>query len=320
MSLILPYLALLVGLFILTKSSNAFVDGASATAQILGINPVIIGITIIGFGTSAPEIIVAFLAAVSGNANLAIGNAIGSNIANIALILGAGAILYVLNFSFALAKREMILLLFTQFVAFFLLIDLRLTFFDTTIMFVLLVFILVWMIIDAKKNTRKKRMQQDYGDKIPNNLSIFKALLLTFVSLLFLLLSAKILVWGAVEIARFWGVSELVIGLSIVAVGTSLPELAATISSASKKRYDLIIGNVIGSNMFNTLAVLPVPALITDVVLSQNVVFRDIILSIVLTIILLSVLLLQKGQVNRIVGFCLFFIYVSYQVYIFTVP
>ncbi|RLA06302.1 MAG: calcium/sodium antiporter [Gammaproteobacteria bacterium] len=317
LSLFLPYIAVITGLIFLAISSDKFIDGSSSMAEILGVSPLIIGITIIGFGTSAPEIIVAIFASMAGNSDLAIGNALGSNIANIALVLGVAALFFPLFFTSNLVKKELPILLFTQILVFVLLADLYFSTMDSLLMIITLIIILSWMIYAAKKLKNKQKLRQEFNQKIPHNISLIKTIYLTLGGFIFLLISAKVLVWGAVEIAISWGVSDLVIGLSIVAVGTSLPELAAAISAGRKKQYNLIIGNVIGSNIFNTLAVLTIPALFAPVALEPNTINRDLLLSTILSLFLLIIIFYNKNKLNKYVGLLLVIIFITYQIFIF---
>ena len=281
-------LAIIVGLALLIWSSDHFVDGASSIAQNAGISPLIVGMLIIGLGTSAPEMLVSAAAALQGNPGLGIGNAIGSNITNITLVLGTTAIFYVLPVHSSLLKKELPLVLASAALAWLLMMDGHLGRTDSILLIIALIAILSWMIISVKKEAKSHDPLIDETiEELPKRLSSKKAYFWTGIGLIFLLISSKMLVWGASNIASLFGVSDLVIGLTIVAIGTSLPELAATISSARKGETDLAVGNIVGSNLFNTLAVLSLPGLIHPLQLPEEALSRDMPIMLGLTVLLL---------------------------------
>ncbi|MES9976976.1 MAG: calcium/sodium antiporter, partial [Candidatus Thiodiazotropha sp.] len=253
--------AILVGLVVLVWSADRFISGAAALADNLGVSPMLIGLTVVGFGTSAPEVLVSTMASFNGNPGLAIGNAIGSNIANIGLILGFTALLIPLSVHSSVLKREYPLLLAVSAMAFLLMWDGELNQFDGVILVVTLVAVLGWMIYTAKTGAADP-IAGEFDAEIPHDIPTQKAIVLLLGGLIFLLLSSRLLVWGASNVASALGVSDVIIGLTIVAIGTSLPELAASITSALKGEDDLAIGNVIGSNLYNLLAVLSIPGLV----------------------------------------------------------
>jgi len=284
-SVLISSIAILAGFALLIWSADLFVDGASATASNLGVSPLIIGLTIVGFGTSAPEILVASFAAYGGNPGLAVGNAIGSNITNIALVLGATAITVPLTVHSSILKREYPLLLIATILAVVLVaFDNHLGRIDAILMVILLFGLMSWIVLQALKQRSCKNetdcevdsLSSEFEQEIPKDMPMGKAQLLLFSGIALLLLSSKILVWGAINIATAFGVSDLIIGLTIVAIGTSLPELAASITSARKGEHDIALGNVIGSNMFNTLGVLGVTGLIQPTLLDDGVLTRDL--------------------------------------------
>ena len=280
--------AIVIGLLLLIWSADRFIDGASSIARIMGISPLIVGMLIIGLGTSAPEMLVSGTAALQGNPGLGIGNAIGSNITNITLVLGITAIFYVLPVHSQLLKKELPLVFSSAILAWFLMYDGFFSRSDAIILFVALVIILVWMITSAKRDYQSHDPLIDETiEELPEELPFNQSIFWTIVGLLLLLVSSKLLVWGASNIASQMGISDLVIGLTIVAIGTSLPELAATISSARKGETDLAVGNIVGSNLFNTLAVLAIPALIQPLEVPAGVLDRDILVMLVLTVVLL---------------------------------
>jgi len=280
--------AVLVGLALLVWSSDLFVDGASSIARNLGVSPLIVGMLIMGFGTSSPEILVSAVAAFQGNPALGIGNAIGSNITNISLVLGLTSVFYVLPVNSSLLKKELPLVLISAILAWGLMLDGYFSLGDSLILLVALAFVLLWMIVSIKKEAKHHDPLIDETiDELPTKLPLKKSLIWTIIGLCLLLLSSKLLVWGASSIASEFGVSDLVIGLTIVAIGTSLPELAATLSSAKKGETDLAVGNIVGSNLFNTLSVLAIPALIQPLKLPPEVLTRDMPVMLGLTVVLL---------------------------------
>lgn len=271
MSILIDFTAILAGFALLIWSADLFVTGASATARNLGVSPLIIGLTVVGFGTSAPEMLVATIAAYGGNPGLAVGNAIGSNITNIALVLGATAVIVPLTVHSSILKREYPLLFAATLLAVVLMaFDNSLSRPDGIIMMLSLFALMYWVVHQAMKQRacvdtemcEVDPLSSEYEQEIPADMPMNKALLLLLAGIILLLVSSKLLVWGAINIATAFGVSDLIIGLTIVAIGTSLPELAASIVSARKGEHDIALGNVIGSNMFNTLGVLGIAGLI----------------------------------------------------------
>jgi cation:H+ antiporter len=307
--------AILAGFGLLIWSADHFVLGASATARNLGVSPLIIGLTIVGFGTSAPEMLVAVFAAGGGNPGLAVGNAIGSNIANIALVLGATAVIVPMTVHSGILKREYPLLLISTLLACALLVfDNHLGRLDGLLLGLALLAILFWLIKRSMGERDSDPIQLEYEKEIPAHMPMKKALWLLIAGLLVLLLSSRLLVWGAVNLATMLGVSDLIIGLTIVAIGTSLPELAASIMSARKNEHEMAIGNVIGSNMFNTLGVLGITGLIHPAGLDPGVLSRDLPLMFILTLILfiISFGFRSAGRINRPEGGFLLLVFFGY--------
>ncbi|MCG7907824.1 MAG: calcium/sodium antiporter, partial [Candidatus Thiodiazotropha taylori] len=248
--MLLYSLSILLGLVVLVWSADRFISGAAALADNLGVSPMLIGLTVVGFGTSAPEVLVSVMAAVNGNPGLAIGNAVGSNIANIGLILGVTALVIPLSVHSSVLKREYPILLGVTVICILLMLDGELGLLDGAILLVLLVGVFGWMIYTAKTGEADP-IAGEYDAEIPHDVPNQKALMLLIGGLILLLISSRVLVWGATNVAVALGVSDVVIGLTIVAIGTSLPELAASITSAMKGEDDIAIGNVIGSNLYN---------------------------------------------------------------------
>jgi len=306
----------IAGFAVLVWGADRFVMGAAGTARNLGVPPLLIGLTIVGFGTSAPEMLVSATAAFQGNSGLAIGNAIGSNIANIALILGVTALVVPLDVHSGLVRRELPVLIGATAAAYFLLQDGDLGFADGLILLLGLAVLLFWMIyMGLNARDRKDPMAAEYEAEIPADLSLGQSLFWLLAGLIILVASSKALVWGAVGIAEFLGVSDLVIGLTIVALGTSLPELAAGIASALKNEADIAIGNVVGSNLFNLLAVLGIPAIIQPGPVDSEVLTRDFPMMAALTVALLIMAygITSPGRINRLEAAILVGSYVGYQ-------
>ncbi len=325
--MLINVIAILTGFMLLIWSADLFVAGASATARNMGVSPLIIGLTIVGFGTSAPEMLVASIAAYGGNPNLAVGNAIGSNITNIALVLGATAVIVPLTVHSSILKREYPLLIAATLLAVIVMsIDNALGTVDGILMIILLIVLMVWIVRQAlkqrKENTDSGQVDPlsiEFEQEIPNKMPMKKALWLLLAGMVILLASSKLLVWGAINVATAFGVSDLIIGLTIVAIGTSLPELAASIMSARKGEHDIALGNVIGSNMFNTLGVLGITALIKPTELIEGVMTRDLPLMVFLTIIMFIMAFGRKdsGQITRFEGIILLTIFIAYEVVLY---
>jgi len=301
-----PIISLVLGLIVLVWSADKFVFGAAGTAKNLGMSPLLIGLTIVSFGTSAPEILVSIMATLDDSGTLAIGNAIGSNIANIALVLGVTALIAPLPVSSTVKNKEMPLMLGVTVIAGALLFNLQLTIIDSIILFTALV---ISLVIFAK--FQQKDDSNDDND-IPT-ISTATGIIWFVIGLILLIASSKALVWGATQIATSLGVSQLVIGLTIVAIGTSLPELAASIMSALKGQHDIAIGNVIGSNIFNLGAVMTIPGLASTVDLQHDVFYRDYLLMLALSALLLTFCFLRKSaKIKRLEGSVFVAIYTAY--------
>jgi cation:H+ antiporter len=307
-------LAVVFGLIFLVLSADRFVNSSVALAKDLGVSPFMIGMTIIAFGTSAPELVVSATAAFSGVSALAIGNAIGSNIANIGLVLGITCLITSIPIHISVVKKELPLLTIMTIIVGILLYNGLLSRLDSLILYILLL-ISLFLISRGGEETENLIEEVEETPSMPP----LKASLTLLIGLIILLISAKLLVWGASGIARHFGVSELIIGLTIVAIGTSLPELAASVVSALKGHKDMALGNIIGSNLFNLLAVLPLPGLIKPVILEQSVMHRDYPVMMVYTIALLIISLIirwrtKKPNFGKITGAVLIISYIGYLV------
>lgn len=316
--MLLPIAAIIVGLLLLIWSADRFVDGAAATARHFGMPQLLIGIVIIGFGTSAPEMIVSALSALNGNPGIALGNAYGSNITNIGLILGLTALVLPLAVNSQVLKQELPVLIFVTALSAFLIMDGDVLRLDAWILLGIFFIYMGWTIFTGLRN-RDDSLVHDVKEELQEQeyMSLPKALMWVVIGLALLMGSSQLLVWGAVEIARYFGVSDLVVGLTIVAVGTSLPELASSIAAARKNEVDLAVGNIIGSNLFNTLAVVGLAGAIAPMQIEQEVFTRDMPVMSVLTVLLLVFGFGKKGQINRIKGLILLLAYISYNFYLF---
>jgi len=312
--MLIDFLALVLGLVVLVFAADWFVDGASSIARNFGVSPLLIGLTIVGLGTSAPEILVSSLASFQGNPGLAVGNAIGSNIANMGLILGTTALIAPLAFHSGLLKRELPVLMLISIACYVLALD-GLSVFDGVLMLLGLVVFLLWLTRTAMSERKSDVLAQEVEAEVPETMPGNKAWWLFFVGLIGLLISSKVLVWAAVNIAHVMGVSDLVIGLTIVALGTSLPELAASIGSVLKGEDDLAVGNVIGSNVYNLLAVFSLPALIAPGPVDATVISRDfpVLLAFTAVLFVLGIGIFRAGNINRWEGGGLLSAYLFYQ-------
>lgn len=301
--MLLASLAIVIGFLVLVWGADRFVDGASSIAKNFRIPPMIIGLTIVSLGTSFPEMLIAAMAAIKGNSDLGIGNALGSNIANIGLVLGFTALVAPLTVKSLTLRREFPVLFLVMFLAFALLADGDLNRWDGAILVTGLV-IMLWWLVKLGKRDRHDPMEEEFVDIIPAHMSMKVSVIWFLVGLLVLLLSSRLVVWGAIEIAQILGISDLVIGLTIVAIGTSLPELVASIVSVLKDEAELAIGNVVGSNMFNLLAVLSMPALIHPHAFSSDILLRDLPVMFAFTVAMFVMAFgfRSQGRINRLEG------------------
>lgn len=318
-------LILLVALVVLVWSADKFVFGASSLARNLGISPMIIGLTIVAMGSSAPEMMVAATASLQDNPNTAIGNAIGSNITNIALVLGITALLQPLTVSSSTVKREIPLILAVTALAYWMLSDYHFSFTEGLILiigfFAYIVTLLVITLKRAKKAPVDDPLILGAESDVPDAVSTGMSVLWLVVGMIFLPLSASYLIDSAEFIARSFGISDLVIGLTVVAIGTSLPELAASIASIVKKEDDLALGNIIGSNIFNILAVLSLTGLIAPGDIDEKAATRDAPIMLGVTLLLFVICFTRKlgnFRITRLKGLLLLGVFIAYQILLFS--
>lgn len=311
-------LIFLAGLIVLSWSADRFILGASAISGYFGVPPLFIGLTIVAMGSSAPEIMVSISAALAGNRDTAVGNAIGSNIANIGLVLGAVALLKPLQVASGTLRREMPMVLLVSLLAAYLMWDGRLGHREgllLLVLFFLVIGLLAWLALRSEKSDP---LNKELSAELPN-IPVTKALLWLLMGMLLLPLSAHMMVDSATHIARYFGISDLVIGLTIVAIGTSLPELAASISGILKKEDDLALGNILGSNIFNILAVLSVPGLLAPGNIDPQAMQRDMPVMLVLTLLLIlfCFAIKERRRIERWQGGLLLACYLAYQTSLF---
>ncbi|RKF15912.1 calcium/sodium antiporter [Alginatibacterium sediminis] len=322
--MILDLALLVVGFVVLVWSADRFVFGAAAIANNFGISPMIIGLTVVAMGSSAPEIMVAVSASLAGQVDTAVGNALGSNITNIALVLGITALLKPMLVSSSTLYREIPVLLGVTLLAGWILHDLHLAPWEGWLLlflFVLSILYMVLMAIRQSKNSQEKdAMIEEASSEVPNDVPSKKALFWLIIGMVALPLSADLLVGSATNIAQFFGISDLVIGLTIIAIGTSLPELAACIAGVLKKEDDLVLGNIIGSNLFNILTVLAIPAIIAPGAIDANAYQRDFWVMLGLTVALFAMAMSfgRKRQITRWEGALLLASFFGYQILLFT--
>ena len=308
----LAIIAVLIGLTILVWSADIFIKGAMAVAHQLNVPSFIVGVVILGLGTSAPEIVVSVLSALQGNPELALGNAYGSNIMNIALILGLTAVVSPIVIHSRIIKRDLPLLFMITLLAAWQLRDGQLSQSDGGVLLLGLLTVLSFQIIVALREGNEK---ENITHTVARSESVINSLVSITFGMFILILSSRAIVWGAVELATYLGLSELIIGLTVVAVGTSLPELVASLAAARKGEHNLALGNIIGSNIFNTLGVVGVAALIAPIQADPIILSRDVWTMTLLTILLVGLstaAFISNRQLGRISGAVLLLSFVGY--------
>ncbi|MBD5781308.1 calcium/sodium antiporter [Pelagicoccus sp. NFK12] len=317
--MLLPILALVIGLVALIWSADRFIDGASGVAGHFGMPPLLIGILIVGFGTSAPELIVSAIAAAQNNPGLALGNAFGSNIANIALILGITTLVVPITVRSSILKKELPILSAATVLVGYLVWNLDISRLDGIVMLIVFAAIMAWTTYEGMKGESDILAEEFTEELQSKKTSLGMSFFWLFLGLAILLASSRSMVWGAVEIATLLGVSDLVIGLTIVAVGTSLPELASSIAAARKGEHDIVIGNIIGSNMFNTLAVVGIAAVISPFETVSEVLSRDLpsVAGLTLALFLICFRKGGSGRVTRLEGGLLVIAFAAYNSWVF---
>ncbi|MBR5675732.1 MAG: calcium/sodium antiporter [Neisseriaceae bacterium] len=311
--MILSILAIIVGLIVLVFSADKFIDGSASVAKIIGIPSLIIGMLIVGFGTSAPEITVSIIAALNNSSGIALGNAYGSNITNIALILGITAIIYPITAHQKIIRRDLPILTALTLLSAYMVYDLTVSRLESWVLLGLFVLIMSFIVISDIKQHKKSN---EFYQEEPPQKSLPIAIFWVIAGFILLVASSKLLVWGSVEIAHKLGVSDLIIGLTIVAVGTSLPELAASVIAAKKGEDDIAIGNVIGSNMFNLMCVVGFAGVIRPIAAPAEVLYRDVAMMLFLNALLFAFFLTRRPTINRPQGVLLLMCYIAYTAFL----
>ena len=316
--MLLPFLGVFFGLVLLVWSADQFVEGSASTARCFGMPPLLIGMVVVGFGTSVPEMVVSALAAAQGNPGIALGNAYGSNITNIALILGLTALINPIAVSSLVLRKELPILTAVTALAAWQLVDGQLTRLDAFVLLGVFAGLMAWTIgqgLRKKNDTLGNEMEHVLENHV---VFIRNAVFRLILGLILLIISSRILVWSAIRIASNLGVSDLIIGLTIVAVGTSLPELASSVVAAIKKEHDIALGNILGSNLFNTLAVVGIAGAIHPLEFGPEILNRDVLVMSALTLSLFIVGygFRGAGRINRFEGAALLLCYVGYASYL----
>lgn len=308
----------IAGLVLLIWGADRFVHGAAAGARNLGIAPIMIGLTVVAFATSAPEILISIDASLRGQPGLAYGNAIGSNIVNIGLVLGCVSIIRPIQLRSATLRREMPALLAVTLLTVSLFLDSYLSRIDGLVMLTGLVIVMIWLARLGMRSAPTDPIKQDYEAEIPVNVSMRMAITWLLIGLGTLLVGAHLLVDGSIQIAHALGVSEVVIGILLVALGTSLPEFAVSLVSALKGEYGLAIGNIVGSNIFNLLAVIGVAATIAPSAMAPSVLSLHIFVMVAFTLVLFAMTYDYDGksELSRIEGAALLIAFIAYDTYV----
>ncbi|NCB03371.1 MAG: calcium/sodium antiporter [Spirochaetia bacterium] len=308
-------LAIVSGLVLLVISADKFIEGSAMSALYFHVSPLLIGMVIVGFGSSAPELVVSVMAASRGNPGIAIGNAFGSNIVNIALILGITALIKPIMVSSSILKKELPLLVGVIILTYVCIRDLTISRLDGIILILGFMALMVWTVHQSKRETKDTYREDLEKEQSNKNISLTRALFYLFFGIIFLIISSRLLVWGSVEITTLLGVSEVITGLTVVAIGTSLPELASCIAAVKKGEDDIALGNIIGSYLFNTLLVVGLASSISPFKLDQIIIIRDFLFMAVLTLSLFIIGYRWKkgvGRINRYEGLILLLSYIVY--------
>jgi cation:H+ antiporter len=315
--------AVIVGFIAVVWGADRFVYGAAGLAGNLGVSRLVIGLTIVAFGTSAPEMLVSGMAAAAGSREMGVGNAIGSNITNVTLVLGAAAVVRPLSIHSRLLIREIPVLFLSMAIASAFLWDGELTRPEGLVLLAGMFALVAWISVQGRKEQAEEPDALTGGfedDDIPDSLPTAKAIASFSIGLVFLLVGSRVLVWGAVGIAHDLGVTELVVGLTLVALGTSLPELAASVAAARRGEDDIAVGNVVGSNMFNLLGVLALPGIIAPGKVGRSIITRDFPIMVGATLLLVMMAVNQRSSIGRKRGITLIIVFIVYFVMLFWDP
>ena len=319
--MVTSFVILILGFAALVWSADRFVYGAAALAKNFGVPTLIVGLTVVAMGSSAPEMMVSASAALAGKTDTAVGNAIGSNITNILLVLGITALFRPLSVSSSTLKREIPLVLIVSLATWYIFSDNYFSLAEGVALLIgFVVFIGGLIIVSLRAKNQTDPFVSEACDEVPNDVPTKKAVIWLVIGMVLLPVSAHFLIDSAVDIAKYFGLSDLVIGLTIIAIGTSLPELAASIAGVLKNEDDLALGNIVGSNIFNILAVLPFAGIINPSIIDPSVANRDILFMIGATVALIIMSLNFRGaqRINRVEGGLLLIAFLGYQGYIFS--
>ncbi|WP_341327456.1 calcium/sodium antiporter [Methylotuvimicrobium sp. KM2] len=314
----LSVVLIIVGLALLVWSADRFVEGAAAVANFAGMSPLLIGMVIVGFGTSAPEMAVSAISAWHGNPNIALGNGYGSNITNIALILGITAIISPIAVHSQVLRKELPILSAVTLFAAWQIYDNEFTQLDAWLLLAVFGMIMAWTIIQGMHKDSDSFEKEMESELQAHAMTLGRALFWVAVGLVLLVVSSQMLVSGAVTIAQSLGVSDLIIGLTIVAIGTSLPELASSVIAAKKGEHDIALGNIIGSNLFNTTAVVGIAGAIHPMTIPEDILIRDwpVMAALTASLFVLGYSYNGGGRINRIEGGLLLSAYIAYTCYL----
>ena len=314
--MLIDLILMTLGIVLLIMGSNYFVNGVASIAQILKIPIIVIGLTIVAFATSAPEILVSIVAALNNESNLAVGNAIGSNTANIGLVLGLMASIKPISIDSKIHKKLMILLLLVSLSMIFPFWNNEISLFEGRLILLGFLLVMSWLISFSLKIHSEGDEATELSDSDYNIYSAPKAVLMLTIGLIVLTFGANLVVENAIKIAETLGVSQTIIGITLVAIGTSLPELSVSITSAIKGEYGLAIGNIIGSNIFNLLAVVGIATSIKEAVLPNNILSVHLMVMLILTLMIFIVTFRRNNTIKRYEGFGLLSMFCFYLTYI----
>jgi cation:H+ antiporter len=312
------YLELIVGLALLIWGADRFVHGAASAARNMGIAPLLIGLTVVAFATSAPEILVSVVASLRNEPGLAVGNAIGSNIVNIGLVLGCVAIIRPIQLRSATLRREMPALLAVSLLTVSLFLDQYLSRVDGLVMLTGLVIVMIWLARLGLRSSTDDPIKREFEAEIPSGVATRAAIIWFIIGLVALLVGAELLVDAAMKVATYYQIDQVVIGIMLVALGTSLPELAVSLVSALKGEYGLAIGNIVGSNIFNLLAVIGIAATIAPIEFEPVVLSLHIFVMVAFTLALFAMTYDYDGksELSRIEGIALLLAFLAYDAYV----
>lgn len=307
MNIVIFGASLLFGFVLLIKGSEFFVDGAAGIAVRFGIPQMVIGLTIVAMGTSAPEAAVSITAAIGGNADITVGNIVGSNILNVLLILGIASVIVSIAVEKASIRYDIPYMIFCSLLLLFQGYDGKIGIVDGVVLWIVFLGYLFYLFMQARK-------RRDAEETIPCE-SIWKLILFCVGGIVAILLGSRLAVYGATEMARLYGIGERVIGLTIVALGTSLPELFTSVTAARKGNAEIAIGNIVGSNIFNILFIIGTTAFIRVVPYERRFLFDTIVM--IATGIILLLCVLKKHKLTRAGGMLMLFCYSLYLGYLF---